>query len=169
MPEKALELRLLLVVITNGQRRETSMPTEPGHHFTVSDIESFEGQAGRILEFLPGAKLVRTQETIQIEYRGEEGIVVIVTSEGLELRHPTIEWAQGSHRPVPSSGWGNGSPGASSRRRTYPGCSDRHRRPASGSSTSAGTVENDFHQSKGSARTSVMAVERGTKEWCSNG
>ena len=52
MPQKVLELRLLLVAITNGQRRETSMPTEPGHHFTVSGIESFEGQAGRILEFL---------------------------------------------------------------------------------------------------------------------
>ncbi len=79
------------------------MHTEPQHHSTASGIETFEVQAGRILVLLPGAKFVRTQDAIQIEYGGEEGIVVIVTSETLELRHPTIEWAQGSYGPVPST------------------------------------------------------------------
>jgi hypothetical protein len=81
-----------------------SMPTDPQHHSTASGIETFEVQAGRILELLPGAKFVRTQDAIQIEYGGEEGIVGIVNAEPLELGHPTIEWVQGSHGPVPSTG-----------------------------------------------------------------
>jgi hypothetical protein len=103
MPEKALEVKRSLAATTHGQRRETPVHTDPGHDSTVAGIGSLEVQATRILELLPGAKFVRTQDVVQIAYGGEEGIVVIVTAEGLELRHPTIEWAQGSHGPVPST------------------------------------------------------------------
>jgi hypothetical protein len=102
MPEKVLEMEPSLEPITHSQRGETSMPTDRGHHATISGTATFEVKAGRILGLLPGAKLVKTQDAIQIEYGGEEGIVLIVTAEGLELRHPTIEWAQGSHGPVSS-------------------------------------------------------------------
>jgi hypothetical protein len=72
-----------LAAITHSQRRETSMHTKPGYQSTIPSTGTFEVQAGRILEFLPGAKLVRTQDAIEIAYGGEEGIVVIVTQKVL--------------------------------------------------------------------------------------
>jgi len=34
---------------------------------------------------------------------GEEGVLVLVTAEAIELRLPTVEWTAGSHAPVASS------------------------------------------------------------------
>jgi hypothetical protein len=40
---------------------------------------------------------------IQITYAGQEGIVVLVTAEAIEIRLPTIEWTMGAYGPTPSS------------------------------------------------------------------
>jgi hypothetical protein len=56
-----------------------------------------------LLNILPGAISMRTRDVIQIDYRGEQGITILLTPEVLEMRLPTIIWTQGAHGPVPSS------------------------------------------------------------------
>ncbi|MGB5816377.1 MAG: hypothetical protein WBI27_14375 [Thermoanaerobaculia bacterium] len=40
---------------------------------------------------------------IQINWRGERGLVFLVTAEAIEIRLPTIEWTRGAYGPAASS------------------------------------------------------------------
>ena len=40
---------------------------------------------------------------IEHDYEGEEGIVLLITPEAIELRLPTVEWTEGTHGPAPTS------------------------------------------------------------------
>lgn len=62
-----------------------------------------EVAAKRILDLLPGARMTRTRDVIQVDWRDDEGIVAVVTPEAIELRLPTVEWTHGTHGPSPSS------------------------------------------------------------------
>src|SRR5207248_10748573 len=62
-----------------------------------------EYHAQRVIGLLPGASVERTRDVFPIDYNGDEGIVVVVTPEALELRLPTIEWTAGSYGPAESS------------------------------------------------------------------
>jgi hypothetical protein len=60
-------------------------------------------RALQVLELLPGAEVSGTRDVVQINWGGEEGIVVLITPEALELRLPTVEWTGGAYGPVASS------------------------------------------------------------------
>jgi hypothetical protein len=72
--------------------------TYPADGFT--QVESF---AVKVLELLPEATFERTRDVFQIDWKGERGIVVVITPETMELRLPTIEWTMGAYGPAPSS------------------------------------------------------------------
>ena len=59
--------------------------------------------AERVLVVLPGAMLERTRDAIQFDWGGEQGIVLLVGPEALELRLPTVEWTKGAYGPARSS------------------------------------------------------------------
>jgi len=66
-------------------------------------------------------KLTRTRDAIQIDIQSDDGVVVLLTPQHIEVRLPTVDWTKGSHGPVPSSilwkrrklngFWGEGSAG----------------------------------------------------------
>jgi hypothetical protein len=62
-----------------------------------------EINAKRIIDLLPSSTVERTRDCIQINYRGEKGIVILVTPESIELRLPTVEWTMGVYGPATSS------------------------------------------------------------------
>lgn len=68
----------------------------------MSGPTRLDSLAERVLALLPDARVSKTPHVIAIETGGEEGIVVLVTADGLEVRLPTVEWP-GPHTPVPSS------------------------------------------------------------------
>ena len=78
---------------------------DPEGRYTGEELRGFESYALQVMELLPGAKVERTRDVIQIDYgdfRDEQGLVVILTPDAIELRLPTIEWL-GPHTPVSSS------------------------------------------------------------------
>lgn len=79
-------------------------PQSTGDHVYGSDgLTQVEQYARRILEKFPDAHVQRTRDIFQIELWGEEGVVLVLTPEAIELRLPTLEWTHGTHGPVPSS------------------------------------------------------------------
>ena|SRR5674476_71373 len=62
-----------------------------------------EINAERVLAMLPISTIERTRDCIQIDCGGQEGIVILVTPEAIELRLPTIEWTRGAYGPAASS------------------------------------------------------------------
>lgn len=70
----------------------------PSDGFTV-----VEKNAARLLDLLPSVVEGRTRDCIQINYGGQEGIVILVTAEAIELRLPTVEWTMGAYGPAASS------------------------------------------------------------------
>jgi hypothetical protein len=64
---------------------------------------TLEEHAQRVLDLLPGADVSRTTEVIQIRHGSDEGFVVLVTTEAIEVRLPTIEWTSGTHGPALTS------------------------------------------------------------------
>jgi hypothetical protein len=75
--------------------RETRYPME-GYRIV-------ERNAQRVVDVSRGATVERTRDVLQIEWGGENGVVLLVTAEALELRLPTIEWAKGACGPAPAS------------------------------------------------------------------
>jgi hypothetical protein len=78
---------------------------DPDGRYSSDELRQFESSALRVLELLPGASVERTRDVIQInfgDFRSEQGIVVILTPEAIELRLPKIDWV-GPHTPVSSS------------------------------------------------------------------
>jgi hypothetical protein len=57
----------------------------------------------RKLDSFQSVAVERTRDCIQLSYDNEEGIVILVTAEAIELRLPTVEWTMGSYGPVASS------------------------------------------------------------------
>lgn len=76
---------------------------DPEGRYEAAGMRNFERQAAQVLDLLIGAEVSRTRDVIQIDYGGEWGIVVLVTPEALEIRLPTVEWAEGTHAPVETS------------------------------------------------------------------
>ena len=70
---------------------------DPEGKYPSDGMRKVEQNAGRVLDLLPSAVVERTRDCIQIDYGGEEGIVVLITAEAIELRLPTVEWTMGSY------------------------------------------------------------------------
>ena len=77
--------------------------TDPDNRYPTDGPRHVDKLAERVLRFLPDATIERTRDVIQVDWRGEEGIVVVVTPEALEFRLPTIEWTMGAYGPEESS------------------------------------------------------------------
>lgn len=75
---------------------------DPEAKYVLGELRSFEQFALRVLDLLPGARVDRARDVIQITQEDERGIIVIVTPEAVELRLPTTEWV-GPHTPIASS------------------------------------------------------------------
>ncbi len=88
---------------------------DPQGRYGDAGLTEVEQHALVVLELLPGATFERTRDVFQIEQGGEEGIVVLVTPDALEIRLPTMEWTQGSYGPASGSRlwkrarWGRGT------------------------------------------------------------
>jgi hypothetical protein len=75
---------------------------DPEGRYAISGLRQAEYGAQLVLEVLPCAHLERTRDVIQIDEIAEDGLVVILTREALELRLPTVEWTH-PHCPARSS------------------------------------------------------------------
>jgi len=76
---------------------------DPMGEYPSEGLRTVERIALDVLQRVPGATVSRTRDAFQLECGGEEGIVLIVTDGGVELRLPTVEWTCGSHGPAASS------------------------------------------------------------------
>jgi predicted RNase H-like nuclease len=59
--------------------------------------------AGRVRELLPRAQATVTAHVAEFVVEGEDGVIVLVTAETIELRLPTTEWTHGTHGPAAAS------------------------------------------------------------------
>ena len=59
--------------------------------------------AAVVRSLLPDAELTRTRDCVQLCWGDDEGIVILITPEAIELRLPTVEWACGAYGPRPIS------------------------------------------------------------------
>jgi hypothetical protein len=75
---------------------------DPEGRYEVDGLRLVEAHALNILKLLPGARVERARDAIQIEQGGQEGIVLLLTPEVLEVRLPTVEWTH-PHCPARSS------------------------------------------------------------------
>lgn len=76
---------------------------DPEERYPSDGPRCVEKNAERVLALLPESIIERTRDCIQINYGGEEGIVILVTPEIIELRLPTVEWTMGAYGPAASS------------------------------------------------------------------
>ncbi len=58
-----------------------------------------EWHAREVLEAFPEAQVTRTRDVFQFDIDGDEGVVLLITAEAVELRLPTVEWTKGAHAP----------------------------------------------------------------------
>ena len=72
-------------------------------NFDEFHLRRFEEFAKRLLQMFPKSIASRTRDCIQIDYLGDQGVVMLLTPESVEIRLPTTDWTQGSHGPVASS------------------------------------------------------------------
>jgi hypothetical protein len=77
---------------------------DPHDRYPSDGLRSVEHNAQRVLGLLSDAVVERTRDCIQIDSGGDEGIVVLVTAEAIELRLPTVEWTMGAYGPAAASG-----------------------------------------------------------------
>jgi hypothetical protein len=75
----------------------------PNEKYSYRCQSKVDKKAERVLSLLPESIIERTRDCIQINFGGEEGIVILVTPEAIELRLPTVEWTMGAYGPVASS------------------------------------------------------------------
>jgi hypothetical protein len=68
-----------------------------------SNLTRAECLALRVIDCFPGSSLSRTRDVIQIDIEGDEGCVLLVAAEALEVRLPTVEWTQGAYGPRETS------------------------------------------------------------------
>jgi len=76
---------------------------DPDGRYPADGLRRVEQSAMRVLTHLPGGRLERTRDAIQIDQGGENGIVVLVTAEAVEFRLPTVEWTRGAYGPAQAS------------------------------------------------------------------
>lgn len=76
---------------------------DPEERYPSEGLRCVEKNAERVLFLLSESTVERTRDCIQIDCGGEEGIVILVTPEVIELRLPTVEWTMGPYGPTASS------------------------------------------------------------------
>lgn len=76
---------------------------DPQNRYPAGGLRRCERLALQVLAHLPGAQVERTRDAIQIDHDGDEGIVVIVTAEAIEVRLPAVEWTMGAFAPACAS------------------------------------------------------------------
>lgn len=75
----------------------------PDEKYSSDGPRKVEENADRVLVLLPSSSVERTRDCIQIDYRGEKGIIILVTPESIEIRLPTVEWTKSTYGPAASS------------------------------------------------------------------
>jgi len=79
-------------------------PIDPDGRYPADGLRVVEQHAARIKELLPRAEMERTRDVFQFCDGGdEEAIVLVVSREALEIRHPRTEWTRGAYGPAASS------------------------------------------------------------------
>ena len=76
---------------------------DPEHEYPLGEFTITERLALRVLEKVTDASVSRTRDVIQIDIGGDDGCVLIVTAEAVEIRLPTLEWTGGAYAPKQSS------------------------------------------------------------------
>ena len=76
---------------------------DPDDRYPSEGLRMVERHALRVLQFLPQAKVERTQDAIQITEGDDKGFIVLVTPEAVEFRLPTVEWTCGAYGPARAS------------------------------------------------------------------
>jgi formylmethanofuran dehydrogenase subunit E len=76
---------------------------DPDGKYQAEDLRRCDRLALAVLDLLPEAVVERTRDVYQINHDGDEGIVVVITPEAMELRLPTVDWTHGAYGPVLSS------------------------------------------------------------------
>lgn len=66
-------------------------------------LRRFELLANALVRMLSDSEMARTRDAIQIDYLGDEGVVLLLTPETLEIRLPTVDWTQGTYGPCAST------------------------------------------------------------------
>ncbi|MEN3341672.1 MAG: hypothetical protein V7644_1076 [Actinomycetota bacterium] len=62
-----------------------------------------ELNAERVRALLPESSVSVTAHVAELVVEGEDGLVVLVTADAIELRLPTVEWTQGTYGPAEAS------------------------------------------------------------------
>jgi predicted RNase H-like nuclease len=89
-------------------RQSTALPAsieapalpEPSFSEAATNIQKV---ASRVRAVLPGAAVHSSPHVIELSVGGEDGLVVLVTPETIELRLPTTEWTAGTQGPAEAS------------------------------------------------------------------
>lgn len=76
---------------------------DPERRYSVEGMTALESRALEMLKLLPGAQVQRTRDVIQLNWQGENGLVVLVTPDSVEFRRPSVEWTCGSYAPALTS------------------------------------------------------------------
>ena len=77
---------------------------DPDNKYPSECPRSIEVTAETVLRILPGARLERTRDAIQIDTGDDEmALVLLITPEALELRLSSTKWTCGSNGPVAAS------------------------------------------------------------------
>jgi hypothetical protein len=66
---------------------------DPSHKYATAALTSAERIALWILAAFSGV-LSRTRDVIQVDIERDEGCVVLITAEAIEIRVPTVEWVR---------------------------------------------------------------------------
>jgi 8-oxo-dGTP pyrophosphatase MutT (NUDIX family) len=78
------------------------LPQRPGGYEAEAPTNA-EAMAVQVLDAMPKAVATRTRDCVEIVEPGDDGLVVLVTPDSVEIRLPTVEWTGGYFAPASSS------------------------------------------------------------------
>lgn len=94
---------LLRQIDAGTVRRVPRHASDPEGRYPGWELLPFERLAEELIRTLkPAPRVTRTREAIQLDWKGSEGVVVLLTPEGVQVRIPCVHWL-GPHSPRSSS------------------------------------------------------------------
>jgi len=78
-------------------------PIDPEGRYPACGLRRVDRIAHQVRSILPDARVERTRDVYQFLVEAQDGLVVVVTPEAIEIRLPTVEWTWGYAGPVASS------------------------------------------------------------------
>lgn len=86
----------------DAQERYHDLQVEPSR-YPHAGLTRVEERAEQVWQLVPWAELARTRDAIQLTEPGDDGLVLLVTAEAVEVRLPSVEWTTGYAGPVQTS------------------------------------------------------------------